>query len=78
MGLGIVSVASAITANKEIIDHGENGFLVANGDWIPQLREVIAQRERWPLIGRNARQKVKDSYSFSANTRAYFNFLHHG
>ena len=77
MGLGIVSVASAITANKEIIDHGENGFLVTNGDWIALIREVIAQRKRWPQIGRKARQKVKDHYSFSANTPAYFNLLHY-
>src|SRR4029450_4729740 len=34
MGLGIVSIATALTVNREIVDDGVNGFLVEPGeDW---------------------------------------------
>jgi len=77
MGLGIVSMASAIGANKEIVDHGENAFLVEGDDWAAQLRHVLEMRQKWQAIGRKARQKVKKVYSFEANTSSYLHLLRH-
>ena len=42
MAIGIPSVASAVGANKEIIKHYENGFLVNDEkDWLKYLSELI-------------------------------------
>lgn len=68
MGLGIVSVASDISANRQAIDDGLDGFLVAeNGSWEEKLREVIAQRNKFSEIGRAAIRKIEKHYSFQAN-----------
>lgn len=68
MGLGIVSVASAVTTNNRIIDNNENGFLVNNPeDWHDKLLEVIGQRSRFSEISNRARIKIEKHYSFEAH-----------
>lgn len=76
MGLGIVSVASAITTNREIVDDGVDGFLVEpGGSWLEALRGVVARREDFSRIGMAAREKVLDHYSFGAHSRHYVDFI---
>ena len=76
MGLGIVSVASAITINKEIIDHGINGFLVEpKGDWVEVLKNVISQRINFANFGANARKKIINHYSFEAHKNKVLSFI---
>lgn len=76
MGLGIVSVASAITINQEIVDDGIDGFLVRDEDeWESVLESVIRRREEWPGIGEAARRKVAEAYTFEANAERYASFL---
>jgi glycosyltransferase involved in cell wall biosynthesis len=76
MGLGIVSIASAVTVNNEIIDHGENGFLVYDENkWADTIQEVIDKRDQWGRIGKKARGKVLEHYTFDANKEKYLNFL---
>jgi glycosyltransferase involved in cell wall biosynthesis len=77
MGLGIVSVGSAITINKEIIKEGEDGFLVdVNVKWAEVLDRVLKQKEKFALIGNKARQKINAKYSFNANFKTYQNFIY--
>src|SRR5690606_1331697 len=48
MGLGLVSIVSAITVNKEIVSHGTDGFLAASEkDWVLAVEECLSQRHRW-------------------------------
>jgi glycosyltransferase involved in cell wall biosynthesis len=76
MACGIVSVASAVTTNTEIIRHGVNGFLVwQEGDWERVLREVLDYKERFEEIGSNARETVASRYSFDAYGAEYAGFV---
>ncbi len=76
MGLGIVSVASAISINKEIVENGVNGFLVEPGeDWTEALYNIIKQKTQFKQIGQKARKTILKSYTFEANKSQYINFL---
>ena len=76
MGLGIVSIASAVTVNTEIVDDGENGFLVYDqADWLRVIEEVLARRAEFPQIGAAARKKIKNQFSFQANKQKYVEFI---
>jgi glycosyltransferase involved in cell wall biosynthesis len=76
MGLGLVSVASAITINKEIIDDEANGFLVYDfPDWEAVLRKVIKRKSEFNEIGAAARKKIALKYSFTALADPYIKFV---
>ena len=73
MGLGIVSVASAITTNREIVSaEGVDGFLVEpDDDWDSALRRVVAHRTEFAQIGARARERVREHYSVESNAERY-------
>ena len=77
MGLGIVSVASAITVNKEIVNDNTNGFLVSDqkNDWETTLVKAINQYVNFPQVGKLAKETVINKYSFTANTTKYIEFI---
>ena len=76
MGLGIVSIASGITVNNQIVSHGKDGFLVEpDGDWAKMLLEVISQKHRFHEIGAAAHEKIAASFSFNSNQKNYLSFL---
>ena len=76
MGLGFVSLATGLTINNEIVDDGENGFLVPPGaDWYPYLKKVILAQADFARIGAYARQKIMESYTFSSNAKKYIDFI---
>ncbi len=76
MACGIVSVASAVTTNLEIVDDGIDGFLVrSDRDWPSTLRRVIGQRGRFEEIGRRAIAKVVTRYSLDAHQGRYLAFV---
>jgi glycosyltransferase involved in cell wall biosynthesis len=76
MGLGIVSVATAITTNCDIVSDGVDGFLVAPGaSWVPALEHVIDARDQFATIGRAARTKIARDYSVDAHADRYLDFV---
>lgn len=76
MGLGIASIATALTVNREIVEDGVSGFLVApEGDWEAAIRRVLASQESFPEIGRAARETVLSRYSFAAHRETYLDFI---
>jgi glycosyltransferase involved in cell wall biosynthesis len=76
MGLGIVSIASDVTVNSDIIDDKQNGFLVrSERDWVDVIEEVLAKVEEFPAIGLAARKKIRDQFSFEANKQKYLSFI---
>jgi Glycosyltransferase len=76
MGLAVPGIASAVTINMEIIQDGQNGWLVdPTVDWYDTLILVIKQKDRWKEIGHNAHQTVDSRYSFKANEDRYIHFI---
>jgi glycosyltransferase involved in cell wall biosynthesis len=77
MGLGVVSVASAITINNEIVDKGNDSFLCKNEkDWLHILSFLLNNKNELKIIGEKARKKVLNYYSFKAHFSNYRNNLH--
>lgn len=75
MGLGIVSVATGITINREIVDDGANSYLVApSGNWTEVLTKVI-KMNNFNQIGNNAKMKIHNYYTFTANFKIYSDYL---
>ena len=76
MGLGIVSIASAVTVNTEIVDDGQSGFLVhRETDWLRVIEEALARRSEFAQIGAAARKKIQGQFSFQANKQQYLDFI---
>lgn len=76
MGMGIVSVASAITINTEIIDNEQNGFLVKEeSDWNTVLEKILRKNINFAEIGKNAKNTVNQRYTFDANLKKYKYFV---
>jgi glycosyltransferase involved in cell wall biosynthesis len=76
MGLGIVSVASAVTTNREIVTDGVDGFLVEPGDsWLEALERAVDRRRDFPGIGSAARSTIQGAYSFEAHAPRYVNLI---
>lgn len=76
MGLGIVSVANAVTINKEIVDDKVNSFLVySDEEWEEVFKEIFANNVDLQKMGGKAYEKVKNEYSFSGNKERYINFI---
>jgi glycosyltransferase involved in cell wall biosynthesis len=76
MGLGIVSIASPITINKEIVDHQKNSFLAKdNEEWKYWLTQLLEGKVDLQKMGEEARIKINATYTFSANKNKYINFI---
>jgi len=77
MGLGVVGVATNVTVNGEIIDDGENGFLVSkdNSNWEKVLRSLLDNVENFKIYGEKARNTVAEKYSFNSNYNIFERFI---
>jgi glycosyltransferase involved in cell wall biosynthesis len=64
MGCGIPVVASPVGVNREIVDHGKNGFLAQDGgQWLEALRSLRDDHELRRRMGEAGRHKVEQNYS---------------
>ncbi len=76
MGLGIVSIASPVTINNELIDHGKNSFLAENHEeWRTILDDLLSGKYDIAQMGRNARATIEAGYTFTSNKDLYINFI---
>jgi glycosyltransferase involved in cell wall biosynthesis len=76
MACGLVTAASAVGVNTEIVDDGVNGFLVHHhNEWVTVLRRLLREWSRFADVGRLARQRVEDRYSFNALRAHYVHFI---
>jgi glycosyltransferase involved in cell wall biosynthesis len=67
MACGKPVVASPVGANREIVEHGVDGFLACNEDeWLASLRTLIADPALRRHMGMAARKKVVRSYSLQS------------
>ena len=64
MALGIPAVCSNVGANKDVIEHGVNGFLAESSDeWLNYVGQLVQDRELRIGFGRKARKTVVEDYS---------------
>lgn len=76
MAMGIPTIAANIGANKRIIVHGENGFLVdSEEEWKECLLMLIQDEKLREKIGSNGRKTVEERFSIKANQGTYLNIL---
>jgi glycosyltransferase involved in cell wall biosynthesis len=76
MALGIPAIVSAVGVNREIIDHGINGFLCSNqNDWLSCLNELIVSEKLRKSMGMEGRKKVIEKYSVYSNTSRFLSLF---
>jgi glycosyltransferase involved in cell wall biosynthesis len=64
MAMGIPAVCSDVGANRDVIRHGENGFLVETPqEWLEYLRILIEDPALRARLGKEARKTVEERYS---------------
>jgi glycosyltransferase involved in cell wall biosynthesis len=76
MGLGIVSIASDVGSNKEVVENEKNGFLVSSLiNWEETIENVIKKRKQFTSIGLMSRKRILNDFTFNANTIKYLKFI---
>lgn len=76
MGLGIVSVAQGLTINKYIVHHKINSFSVNNyEEWHGILKHLLQKKYNLKVLGKKARERVNESYTFNSNLKKYIKFI---
>ena len=64
MACGLPVVASPVGVNKDIIDHGINGFLVeTDEEWYATIKRLMNDQDLRHQMGYAGREKVKNQYS---------------
>src|SRR5262249_49443719 len=64
MAMGIPAICSAVGVNREVIHHGQNGFLAARPEeWVRYLGLLIEDPALRARLGCAARKTVEDRYS---------------
>jgi hypothetical protein len=74
MAQGRMFVASDVGGHRELVRHGETGFLFKAGDVTAletALEDVLSQRERWPQIRLQARRFVEVERTWTASVARY-------
>jgi glycosyltransferase involved in cell wall biosynthesis len=72
MACAVPAIMTGVGVNKEIIQHGVNGFLVHSEDeWFDVLCNLIVDTSLRKGIGERGRQTVIEDYSVHANKNKY-------
>ena len=76
MACGIATVMSPVGVNKEIIQHGINGFLASTAqEWIDCLSALIENSDLRQTTGQAGRETVVKNYSVNAHKDTYLGVL---
>lgn len=66
MACGLPVIASPVGVNREIVDHGVNGFLAHNeSEWKSAVEFLLSNPEARKRMGLAGRQKVEEKYSLA-------------
>jgi glycosyltransferase involved in cell wall biosynthesis len=64
MACGLPVVASPVGVNKEIVEHGVNGFMAeTDGEWRSAVETLLSDADLRRRMGAAGRKKVEESYS---------------
>ena len=72
MAMGIPAVCSAIGANLEVIQNGENGLLASTPEeWISHIEKLIADPSLVQRLGAAGRKTVEERYSMAHSAELF-------
>jgi len=72
MAMGVATVASAVGANREVIEHGRSGLLAStDAEWLAGLRALSESPELRARLGRAGRVTVETRYSMRSSAAAF-------
>jgi len=72
MAMGVATVASAVGANREVIEHDRSGLLAStDADWLAGLRALAASPELRARLGQAGRRTVETRYSMRSSAGAF-------
>jgi glycosyltransferase involved in cell wall biosynthesis len=78
MGLGIVSIATPVTINIDIIESEENGlFAETEAEWEAQFIRIFTNKISLEKISKNARNRIESNFSFKSNHNKYIEFINY-
>jgi hypothetical protein len=64
MACGLPVIASPVGVNKDIVEHGVNGFLAeTDKEWCSAIETLLSDSELRRRMGAAGRKKVEESYS---------------
>lgn len=76
MACGLPVVASPVGMNKEVVIHGENGFLASTDqEWIDSLTELLINPHLRQTFGQAGQQLVQEKYTLEKNFEILKNVL---
>jgi glycosyltransferase involved in cell wall biosynthesis len=76
MSLGIPPVVSPVGMNREVVVHGENGFVAqTTGDWVESIDILLSDAHVARRLADAARRKVEAEYSLEVNSRRLVEIL---
>ncbi|HBE42175.1 MAG TPA: glycosyl transferase family 1 [Bacteroidales bacterium] len=76
MACGIPVIASPVGVNKELIEHGINGFLASGEDeWKSSVLYFVNNPEQALIMGNCGYKKFITSYSLEANAKKYLDII---
>lgn len=76
MACGIPTIMSPVGVNKDIIQHGINGFLATTEqEWVDCISKLIESTELRQQIGEEGRATIVKNYSVNANKHQYLEVL---
>ncbi len=71
MALGVPTVASAVGANRDVIEHGQNGLLASTDtDWIESIGALVRSPELRARLGQEGRRTVEERFSMRRGASA--------
>jgi glycosyltransferase involved in cell wall biosynthesis len=69
MALGIPALVSPVGINKDVVDHGINGYhCFTDEDWYKYLEMLLKDESLRSRMGNSARIKIEKNYSVASNT----------
>jgi hypothetical protein len=74
MAQGRVFVASDVGGHRELVRHGETGFLCPAGDagaLAAAIEDVLARRDEWPRVRAQARRYVEQERTWAHSVARY-------
>ncbi|HSP31772.1 MAG TPA: glycosyltransferase [Halomonas sp.] len=74
--VGLPSVGSAVGFNKDVIEDGTTGYLVAENEWYEPLSRLVDDHFDRLRMGRNARNVALSRFDVSVAISAYQELLH--
>jgi glycosyltransferase involved in cell wall biosynthesis len=76
MASGLPVVASAVSANEEIVKNGMNGFIVKDErEWYNRLEELILNESLRERFGKSGRNRIESDYSYQVWGNRYCDFI---